>query len=202
MTDLATRSNELAEIRSIMTNSPAAYFKDEGLQQRYRDLVGQPVAGSVLTGDVPATAPVPIMRPKEYAAEMGSMAGYDEYVKLSRLAADFALAVPDNERDVFIASFEALPLPVATECLREMRRPSVRAGQTDADELSRFATTAEGRVLVPEWRGMAATYHARVKARVWRIIDNLDLNSVSAFGDWHEGLPTMSLVAVYRKLAA
>jgi len=201
MTDLATRSSELAEIRSMMVNSPSAYFKNEAVQQRYRDLVAERPAGSIVTGHEPAKAPVPVMGPKEYVAEMGSMANYDAYVKLSRLAADFALAVPDNERDVFITSFEALPLSVATECIREIRHHPIRAGQTDADELARFATTAEGRVLVPEWGAMAATRHASVKERIWRILDNLEGDDVVAFGDWHESLPTMSLVAVYRKLA-
>lgn len=193
---------ELAAIEHDIRFDRHAYNRDTEKQQRYRSLLDRKRAVAMASGPTLLQPPVPIFNRTEYAAEGGVPGGYDEYLKLSRIASDVALAVPEEERPAFTASFEALPDEITSAALLELssRKPSV-ALSSDTD-VANFAKLPEGAVLVREWGHDVHRHHAAVRQRLWRVVARLGDAHAARFLDWHAALPSGTKVAIYRKLAA
>ena len=200
MNDLVAVDTEIAQIQELMRTDRSAYFRDEGKQARYRDLIVQRDGRKTQTEPESNNAVIPIASPKQFAAEHGNLSGYDQYVSLSRRAADFAFAVPAGERKKFIDSIENLPDEVAQACFAEIMRQRYHAGLSDSDTLAAFAQLPEGRIAMREWGAEAARNHASVRARMFRVIDSLDGWHVDSFIAWHEDLSPEAKVAVYQML--
>lgn len=200
MNELVAVDTELAQIEDLMRTDRAAYFRDEGKQSRYRDLLVQREGRNSQPEPESNQVLIPIASTNQFVAEHGSLQGYDQYVNLSRRAADFALAVPAGERAEFIGSVECLPDEVAQACFAEIMRPKPWAGLTGEVEMAMFADLPEGKLAIREWGAQAARNHATVRARVQRVREELEPWDDGSFCDWHDSLSPVTKVAVYRML--
>lgn len=201
MNDLVAVDTEIAQIRELMRTDRDAYFRDEVKQSRYRDLLVQRQGGpSHAEPDSGGEGLVQLFNQKQYAAEHGTVAGFDEYVKRVRRAADFVFAVPPSERAEFKQSIENLPDGIAEACFDEMMRPTLNAGLSDPETMSLFAALPEGRIAMREWGHQAARNHATLRARFGRVMSVLEDWQRGRFEAWHEDLSPEAKVAVYRML--
>jgi len=75
---------------------------------------------------------------------------------------------------------------------------SVRSA-SDAD-LSRFASTPEGGLLVKEWGPRASRNVAVVRDRINRILGRMAAEEIDAATTWFDALPPVSAAAIYRML--
>lgn len=199
--NLPTILSEIASIEGEMTTR--AYWRDEEKQARYRDLVTQreaaagPVAGGEEAGPRIAMASV-----GEYIAEHGSADGFAVYTKLTREAADVAVAMPAADYAAFEASFEALPDDITNAALAELLTTKPLAEIVPEASARSFARTPAGAILAHEWGQDFRHNMGIVRARLYRIGDRMEESNVGRFLDWLENLSPPAAVAVYRKLAA
>jgi hypothetical protein len=192
---------EIDEIETLMRTDRALYNRDEGLQQRYRGLLAQKAgsAPTVLSGG--DTAPLmPIASLAEYKSVHGVSTGYDQYVKLVRLATDWVFALPANEQREFIADFEALPDDVTDALLEEIVAHPPHVPPSSSKAVLEFSKLPEGAVLAREWGSLVGVNLAIVRARLFRVAENIPERSLPAFMDWLNGLSTDCAIAIYRKL--
>jgi hypothetical protein len=207
---MATVLSELGEIQSVMRSTPQTYFRDADLQQRYRSLLEQKQGGGVTVLDQPDSAPlVPILGPKEYAAECakaGVKGNFSEYLRVMRTISDVVFAMPAGEQRGFVNSFERLPEKVQAACYREAvsRAPSIVPASSTI--IAKFAQEPEGALLVKEWGHLASANHERVRERLWRVRDELFAQSEGleeTFVSWlMKTLSVTQRVGLYRKMAA
>jgi hypothetical protein len=190
---------EIASIQRDMSTNLAAYFRDEGKQQRYRDLLGQRRPEPVSTILAP---PVPIFSADEYRAEGGAAGHYGLYLDLSREAADVALAVPDDERAAFTADFEALPEDVSAAALAVLVDRRHISATSTPEQVQTFASEPAGAEMVKLWGDEAPRRLGVLRERLWRVHYRLDDAGSGAFTRWFDGLSEAAAGAVYRKLAA
>jgi hypothetical protein len=204
--NLPTILGEIEAIEATMRDAPRAYFRDEPLQARYRSLVAERHGGAGPGGanlldeasDVPL---VPILPLAEFAAQGGAPGDYGQYLKLARTAADWIFALPAEEQREFVCEFEALPLEVGTAALLEIAAPAPQVAPVSEAGLAHFAARPEGAVLLREWGPRAALGLARVRERLWRVIDRIPEEHAPAFAAWLDNLSTPCAIALYRKLA-
>lgn len=192
--------SEIASIEGEM--GTRSYWKDEGKQARYRQLVSHKATFSGPAETILDGAVVDIASRQEYAAETGTTDGYDRYVRVSMAAADVVLGMPSAEHREFIASFESLPDEVAGAAVLELveSKPAVEWSSDEA--VGNFSRLPEGAVLVSEWRDDARRNLAVVRERLFRIIDRIEEEDVGPFVDWLNSLSVPAAVSLYRKLAA
>lgn len=206
---IATVLSEMDQIQTVMRTTPAAYFKDEGMQSRYRSLV-EMKSGAPATVLGQDTGPlVQVLQPKDYAAvckQQGVTPNYSQYLANIRKLSDLAFAIPQAEQRAFVNSFDRLPEKVQLACMMEVlaRVPSVVP--TSSAIMQKFAKEAEGAVLVREWGHHAPRNHAICRERVQGILyDLLDQSEslAKAFVAWFFDTLTVSQrTAIYRKMAA
>lgn len=202
MSNLPAILGEIDDIAAVMRDTPQAYFRNEPMQARYRSLLAQKTGAPSIIEETSEPL-LPIASVQQFAAEHGTSAGYDTYLKAMRLAADWVFALPAGEQRGFIASFERLPDEVAFAAIQEVMsayKPHVQPSPDRA--LANFAEMPEGAVLVREWGGLAARNLALVRERLFRIEDRLSERAIEMFEAWLNGLSTDCAIALYRKLAA
>lgn len=199
----ATILREMDEIQAVMRTDREAYNRSPDMQARYRSLAAQKAGSSGTVLDSSDTAPLlPIASRSEYSAAVGTLEGYDQYLKRIRMASDWVFALPANERRSFVAKFEALPDDVAFAALEEMGRPAPHLPPSSARAVEEFRKLPEGALLAHEWGDLCGVNLAQVRARLFRAIDHMEERSIPSFVDWLEGLSTECAVAIYRRLAA
>lgn len=201
--DLPAILNEIDTIEDTMRVSPRAYFSNEPMQARYRHLLSRSSGGasSILTDSDPQPM-VPILSPRDFAAQTGTTAGYEAYLKVCRTAADWVFALPEGEQRKFVASLEALPVAIGVAAIQEIvERPPI-VDPSSENALAAFSDMPEGKALMREWGHMSANNLALVRERLFRVIDRIEERSVPTFVNWLNGLSTDCAVALYRKLAA
>lgn len=194
----------LSEISAIQdTMGTREYWGNEDKQARYRELVTQREAMSgPVAGEEAAGARIEVHSMSAYVAEHGSSEGYGTYSKLTREAADVALAMPASDYAEFESSFEALPDDITNAALAELL--TSKPGPEPVPEASArsFARTPEGAILAREWGQDFRRNMGVVRARLYRIMDRFDESNDARFLGWLESLSTPAAIAVYRKLAA
>lgn len=201
MSNLPTILSEISAIEGEMTTRD--YWRDEGKQARYRELVTQreaaagPAAGGEESGPRIAMASV-----AEYVAEHGSADGFAVYTKLTREAADVAVAMPAADYAAFESSFEALPDEITNAALAELLTTKPLAEHVPEASARSFARTPEGAILAREWGQDFRHNMGVVRARLYRIMDGFDESHDARFLGWLESLSTPAAIAIYRKLAA
>jgi hypothetical protein len=202
MDNLPTILTEIDTIEHTMRATPSAYFKNEPMQARYRNLLVQKGGAATVLDDASSEPLVPILSPKAYAADTGTAAGFERYLEVSRTAADWVFALPAGEQRKFVASIEALPDDVGAAMIAEIleRVPSVVPSSDKA--VAAFGELPEGAVLSREWGALTARNLARVRERLFRVEDKLEDRHISAFEAWLNGLSTDCAICLYRKLAA
>lgn len=201
--DLPAVMAELGAIQHTMRTEPASYFRNEPLQARYRHLLAVKggLGSSILVDESPKPL-VPIASKKDFAAQTGSTAHYDDYLKLARTVTDWVFALPAGERAGFVASMEALPESVQAAAIIEITQRAPIVEPSGAKALANFAKMAEGAVLMREWGEKSGYNLALVRERLFRVIDRLEERYVTMFVRWLDGLSTDCAIALYRKLAA
>lgn len=188
-----------------MRSAPAAYFRDEEKQAHYRDLVAARDSmgseGALTVDDGKSLLPIPSYT--EWVKETGSGAGYDDLLKGFRTAADYLFAVPAAEQKALIAGIEALPQELGEAMIAEILSPMPSVAPSGDTAVANFKERDDGAILSREWGPYTARNLARVRQRLFRVIDRLEHeSSVAPFIQWLDGLSTPVAVALYRKLAA
>jgi hypothetical protein len=201
MSDLVAIESEIAQIQELMRMDRAAYNRDEITQARYRQLLVVQQSGQVQSEpDSHGDALVEMYSQKQFQAEHGTLAGFDEYVRRVRRAADVVQSVPPSERWEFKESIENWPDELADAAFEEMMRRPFNAGYSDTDEMAQFAAMPEGRIAIREWGSDAAINHAIVKARLIRVMESVSVRQAEIFWNWHDHLSPEGKMAVYRVL--
>lgn len=201
MENLPTILTEIDEIETVMRTDRALYNRSEPMQARYRGLLEQKAGASILDEDSTSGPLLPIASMQEFAAATGSSSGYSDYVRLSRTTADWIFAMPPSDQADFVARFEALPDEVTDAALAEMVATRPMATSSSGQAVAAFAELPEGAVLIREWGEASGRNLAMVRARLFRIDDQLDDGASRSFRSWLDGLSTNSAIALYRKLA-
>lgn len=203
MSNLPTILTEIDEIETVMATDRPRYNRDYAMQARYRALLEQKVGSSgAILADGDSAPLVPIASQQEFAAVHGTTAGYSDYVRLSRTAADWVFAMPAEDQKAFVAGIEALPDDVTQAMFGEMIASPPMASPSSGTALAAFAEMPEGAALIREWGEASGRNLARVRARLFRVVDAIEARSVDAFLGWLNGLSTNVAIALYRKLAA
>tara|TARA_R110000782_G_scaffold13999_27_gene42062 strand:+ start:65060 stop:65668 length:609 start_codon:yes stop_codon:yes gene_type:complete len=201
MSNLPTILSEISAIEGEMTTRD--YWRDEGKQARYRELVTQrEAAAGPAAGGEEAGPRINIHSMTDYLAEHGTPDGYGTYTKLTREAADVAVAMPAADYAAFESSFEALPDEITNAALAELLTTKPLAEHVPEASARSFARTPEGAILAREWGQDFRHNMGVVRARLYRIMDGFDESYDARFLGWLESLSTPAAIAIYRKLAA
>lgn len=198
--NLPTILSEISAIEDTM--GTRAYWRDEGTQARYRDLVTQRDAHALPPVETATGPRIEIVSTKAFADEHGSTDGYDTYRKLAASAADVALAMSASDYAAFESSFEALPDEITNAALAELLTTKPLAEHVPEASARSFARTPEGAILAREWGQDFRHNMGVVRARLYRIMDGFDESYDARFLGWLESLSTPAAIAIYRKLAA
>jgi hypothetical protein len=201
MSNLPTILNEIDSIQDTMRSNPQAYFKNEPMQARYRQLVEQKGGSSSSSLEESSEPLVPVLRQSEYQAQGGPPEYYGEYLKLTRQLADWAMAMPAADQRSFVDSFNCLPLKVQLAAVQEIRSPTPLVEPRSDKALAAFGEVPEGAVLMREWGHLSGRNLARVRERLFRVIDRLPENLAASFLKWVDGLSTNCAIALWRRLA-
>lgn len=201
MSNLPTILSEISAIEGEMTTRD--YWRDEGKQARYRELVTQrEAAAGPAAGGEEAGPRINIHSMTDYLAEHGTPEGYGVYTKLTREAADVAVAMPAEDYAAFESSFEALPDDITSAALAELLTTKPLAEHVPEASARSFARTPEGAILAREWGQDFRHNMGVVRARLYRIMDGFDESHDARFLGWLGSLSTPAAIAIYRKLAA
>ena len=188
-------------LAEIAPDGSRAYWKDEGRQSRYRDLLTHKEKLEAAREPAPAAEnPLAIPSREEFTRQYPG-GDYGALVGVARHVPDILLRVPEDEQGSFIASFEALPDSLTAHMVGELMNRSWAA--TDPMPEAEFQAFAQGqgRAIVAEWGHEAQSKAARVRGRLWRLIDGLASDrDAERFADWLADLSPAAAAAVYRKL--
>jgi hypothetical protein len=199
--NLPTILSEISAIEGEMTTRE--YWRDEGKQARYRELVTQREGVAGLVDEYEGAGPrIAIASVGEYVAEHGAADGYAVYSKLTREAADVAVAMPAADYAAFESSFEALPDDITNAALAELLTTKPLAEHVPETSARSFARTPSGAILAREWGQDFRHNMGVVRARLYRIAERMEDHHIDRYLGWLESLSTPAAVAVYRKLAA
>lgn len=197
----AAAAKERAEIERVMLENPRRYYGDEELQARYRALLGDDAPTERQAEMREPGDPLLVKLPSEWAKEGGDPADHGNY-SLAVAAANDMLNGAGADAAALETSFEALPGRIHAICLSEMvnRQPVAVEPFTDDEKEE---VIREGRIagLLREWGADAPAKLGKVRARLWRAIDQMDDQEAVRFMTWFGGLPPGAAVSLHRWLA-
>lgn len=199
--------SEIASYEGMMSDRSSAYWKDSGVQMRYRDLLDRRDGRSLETEESDpgedayvASELAPVSSREFEAVHPGG--SYSEYMRAVQQTADVVLQVPAEERASLISSFNRLPDNVVAAMSAELtNRTGTGYAPCSDQEVRAFARENGGKV-VREWGHEAQLNMGRVQGRLNRCMLSLDDRGLDRFLDWHDGLTDAQAAAVYRKLAS
>jgi hypothetical protein len=196
---------ELAEIGRLRRQHRRAYFKDEGLQQRERELLelSYKLQGERATaqsapdgGDAAGLDPALL-------AEWQEHGGVEHHLQVARRAVQVALDhLEDDDRSELQDGFNRLPVGSQSGILRFLALQSSGAWRPATDAaVQQFASTDEGATLVESWGRGASHNVGIVRGRMELILSHMAISDRDAATTWFDGLSTAQATAVLRALA-
>jgi hypothetical protein len=189
---------ELDEISRVRRADLAAWFKNDALQARERELLElrehQRQAG--------ADPDRPDLDPK-LLAEWEDAGGIDAHLAIAQKAAGSALnALGGEDRTALQDGFDGLPAGAQTQVIRFLGiTPGGNVRPASDAALEAFAQTEEGAELVTEWRGRAAQKLGAVRGRMDLMLSGMSDADRAAAEQWFNALPAKQAAAVLRALA-
>ncbi len=193
---------ELKAIEAKRQADRAAYFRDERLQARERELI------SALDEALKARAEelqVPVAElglPKKLLENWEETGGVEHNLEAAREAGQAALDDLDEaEQAELSASVDALPTAVQVDLYGFLSIDAGKWRAARAEEVQRFAKMPEGADLISEWGNKAAQKIGNVQARISMIEERLSAEDRAKAQDWLHGLPPNQLKSVLRSIA-
>ncbi|WP_370301573.1 hypothetical protein [Pseudooceanicola sp.] len=193
---------ERADIERIMREDSKRYYRDEAMQQRYRDLLddehGTPAEADHYDDD--GFIPIPNMT--DWISSGHDPADFGRYQKVIGAANDLLWDMPDGERGQFGNSFERLPEKVRSVALGALNE----TGPVSASPLSETAMAELRQVpayaeMIREWGHEAPMRLATAQERLWRAVGRLSDTDIRSVAAWLDDLPPAAMQALTRRLA-
>lgn len=197
---LASVEEELAAINQKRRDDRRAYFKDEGLQARERELLTlrqKLQSGSAEKSDDDDGLP------DELLSQWEKSGGVEQNLKAAQDTALIALdALEGEEQADLIASFDELPVEVHARTYAFLSIDPAPPAKTASDaEVEQFASLPEGQALVREWGRAAPRNLAVVRSRLNSILSGMSEGDRERASEWFDSLSERQAAAVLRSLA-
>ena len=194
---------ELAEIEKARRTDRHAYFQNEALQARERELLkardgvkaARPAEEQAGELDMSGLAP-------ELVEAWEKEGGVAHNMATARGTAQRALdELDDDEQAALTESFDALPASAQTEIVRYIAIEPANWRPANEAAVEAFASTPEGQDLIGEWGDKAAKHVGVVQGRIGLMLQSMpaaDRDKAEAFFD---ALTAAQAKAVLRALA-
>lgn len=198
----ATIDAELRQIEKLRRDDRRAYFKDEALQARERELLElrakMKTAPAARNGTEHQTGDAGIA--PELIAEWEASGGLEHNLANAAATAQAVMTGVEDAAE-FQAGFGALPPGAQTAAFRILAAaPGYTPSANDA-AMKAFAETPEGSELVAEWGGKSAQSYGRARWRISSALGQMSAEDRKAAASWYDGLSPSQAAAVLRALA-
>lgn len=195
---LAAVNDELAAIDQKRRDDRRAYFRDEGLQQRERDLLAMrdKMQSGANQGDADGSG-----LPDELLKQWERDGGIEHNLKAAQETALTAIeALEEEEQAQLLESFDELPITAHSKIFAFMAIDPAPARPASDEAVETFGSTPEGQALVRQWGSRAAHNVAIVKNRIEMITGNLSEDDRAQVFDWFDRLSESQARAVLKAL--